>query len=119
MIIDVMRFEFRNIHFDGNMQTRIDAILRIVGDFALWVGDRKVYQEVEFCLVEFAVALGDWLAVVSDDGPNFVYTSVESETEGLVRFTLANSGNWRISAAYQDSQEEDLIRTSELKKAAL
>jgi hypothetical protein len=114
-----MRFEFRDIHFDGNVQTRIDAILRIGGDFAVWVGNRRLYHEEEFCLVEFAVALGDWLAVANDGGPDFVYTSMESETTGLVRFTSVNPGFWTVSAAHQDFQAEDLFTTADLRQAAL
>jgi len=47
------------------------------------------------------VRLANWLADVTDSGPDFVYTSLESETEGLVRFGLANRGQWRVSSAYE------------------
>jgi hypothetical protein len=57
VIIGIYEIQFRNIHLDGSVQTPIDAILRIVGDFAVWVGNRQLYHEVEFCLVEFAVVI--------------------------------------------------------------
>lgn len=114
-----MRLEFSNIHFDGEIRTKWDALLRIVGDFTLWVHGRAIYREVEFCLVEFAVALANWLVVATDLGPNFVYTSVESETQGLVRFTRLNPGVWRVSAADQEEQATDLITTTNLQSAAL
>jgi hypothetical protein len=114
-----MKLEFSNVHYDGKIPTKWDVLLRIVGDFALWVGGRVIYQEVEFCLVEFALALGSWLTVATDLGPDFVYTSLESETEGLVRFTRLKPGTWRVSAAHQDQESTDLLTTAELKSAAL
>jgi len=114
-----MRLEFRNVHFDGEIRTKSDVLLRIVGDFALRVGGRVVYREVEFCLVEFAVALAEWLVVATDLRPDFAYTSLESEVEGLIRFTPVGPGNWRVSAAHQEQQVEDLLATAELKNAAL
>lgn len=114
-----MRLEFSNVHFDGEIRTKWDVLLRIVGDFSLWIGDRVVYREVEFCVVEFALALGSWLTVATDLGPNFVYTSLESETEGLVKFTRLKPGTWRVSAANQDQEPVDMLTTVELKHATV
>jgi hypothetical protein len=114
-----MRLKFANLHFDGDIQTRWDVLLRIVGDFSLLIRDRVVYREVEFCLVEFAVALANWFAIATDLGPDFEYTSLESETEGLVRFTRRAVGTWRVSAAYQDEEVQDALTTAELKVAAI
>ena len=114
-----MKFEFQNLHFDGVAQCEEDAILRIVGDFNLWVRDRLVYKEPEFCLFEFALDLATWLTVVTDSGPDFVYTSMESVTEGLVRFVLVNRGQWRVSATYEELHADDLLTTMELKNASL
>lgn len=114
-----MKIEFTNVHFDGEIRTKWDAVLRIVGDFILRMSGRVVYREVEFCLVEFAVALASWFAVATDMGPDFVYTSMESETEGLVRFTRLKPGTWRVSAADQDHDEAGSLTTTELKNEAL
>ncbi len=114
-----MKLEFSNLHVDGEIRSRSDVLLQIVGDFALWVGDRLIYREVEFCLMEFAGALASWLAMATDVGPDFVYTSLESETVGLVRFTRLNPGMWRVSAADQDQPAEDSVTTSELKSAGI
>lgn len=114
-----MRLKFANLHFDGEIQTRWDVLLRIVGDFSLLIRDRVVYREVEFCLVEFAVALANWFAIATDLGPDFEYTSLESETEGLVRFTRHAPGTWRVSAAHQHEEVQDALTTAELKGAAI
>ncbi len=113
-----MRLVFSNLHFDGEIRSKWDVLLRIVGDFAIVTGDRQLYGEVEFCLVEFAIALANWLATATDDGPDFVYTSMESETEGLVRFTLAEFGSWKVSAAHQHYDEVAQLTTDEVGCAA-
>jgi len=113
-----VRFEFNDVHFDGEMRTKWDGLLRIVGDFALWVGDLNIYQEEEFCLVEFAVVLANWLTVATDFGPNFDYTSMESETQGLVRFTVLRPGVWRVSAAHQNQEAVGSVAAADLRGAA-
>jgi hypothetical protein len=114
-----MKLEFDNVHFDGKILTKWDVILRIVGDIRVHVGGQVVYREVEFCLVEFAVALGNWFVVATDMGPDFIYTSIESETEGLIRFTRVGLGSWRVSAADQEQEALVLFATEELKNAAI
>lgn len=114
-----VRLNFANLRFEGEIRTKWDALLRIVGDFSLWIRDRVIYREVEFCLVEFAVALANWLAIATDLGPDFIYTSLESETEGLVRFTRIAPGEWRISAADQEEETRDSLTTAEIKQAAV
>jgi hypothetical protein len=114
-----MKLSFANLRFDGEVRTKWDVLLRIVGDFSLWIRDRVIYREVEFCLVEFAVALANWLAIATDLGPDFVYTSLESETEGLVRFTRLAPGEWRVSAADHEEEAGDSLTTAEIKHAAV
>jgi len=114
-----MMFEFGNVRADGELRTKWDYLLRIVGDFALSVRGRVLYKEVDFCLVEFAVTLANWLSIATDARPDFVYTSLESETEGLVRFDRLSSDGWRVCAAYQDQPLADLVTTEELEIAAL
>lgn len=113
-----MKLVFSNLHLDGEIRSKWDVLLRIVGDFAITFGDRQLYDETEFCLVELAVALANWLATATDDGPDFVYTSLESETEGLVRFSLVGHGAWRISAAHQQYDEVVQLTTEQVKAAA-
>ena len=113
-----MRLEFGNVHFDGDVSTRWEVMLRIVGDFSVRVAENIIYREAGFCLVEFAVALANWLAMATDLGPDFVYTSLESETEGLVRFTRLQPGMWQVSAALQEREDKTALNTVELKRAA-
>jgi hypothetical protein len=112
-----MRLEFANLHTDGEIFHERELLVRIVGDFTLWVRDELLYREMEFCLVELAVDLAAWLATATDIGSDFVYTPMESETEGLVRFTRFTPGSWRVSAA--DEQAAAQLKTEELRTAVL
>jgi hypothetical protein len=116
---ETMRIAFDNLHFDGEIRTEWDVLLRIVGDITLWVRDRAIYREVEFPFVEFALHLANWFVMATDLGPDFVYTSLESETEGLIRFTRLSLGSWRVTAAYQHQEALDALTTEELKNAVL
>lgn len=114
-----MRLTFANLRFDGDIRTKWDVLLRIVGDFSLCAHERVIYREVDFCLVEFAVALAEWFAIATDLGPDFIYTSLESDTEGLVRFTRLAPGEWCVSAADQEEAARASLTTAEIKHAAV
>lgn len=114
-----LNMQFSNLHFDGQISSRWDVLLRVVGDFELSVADRSIYREVDFCLVEFALAVGRWLLVANDGAPDFAYTSVESEIAGLIKFESVHPGLWRVSAAHQIEASPDLVATAELKEASL
>lgn len=112
-----MKFEFSNLRVDGEPERRLDILVRVVADFAISIKGEVFYKEVEFCVVEFAVALAEWLAVATDLGPNFSYASIESETQGLVQFKRLYPGAWAVSAAHQDVPASS-VSTAELREAA-
>jgi hypothetical protein len=111
-------FAFRGAHFDTpRVSDKWDVIVKYVGDFSIIVENELVYSEVDFCLVEFALDLAHWCAVSTDLGPNFIYSSVESEVEGLVSFTRASVGRWHISTAFR-SNPSPLVSTAALRDAS-
>lgn len=114
-----MKFAFANIHYDGPLATRWDVILRIVADFSIVLGRSVLYSEVEFCVVEFAVQLAEWLGRLGSGRPPFVYTSMESDVEGLVRFTPTGPDQWCVAAAHQTHREARTFTTDELRRTAL
>ena len=114
--IPVMRLEPANLHTDGEICHEREILLRIVGDFTLWVRDEQICKEAGFCLVELAVELAAWVNA-TDMGLDFLYTSTQSEAARLVRFTNCSPGNWRISAGRQMAAGS--VTTDELKAAAL
>ncbi|MCC6525741.1 MAG: hypothetical protein IT373_24045 [Polyangiaceae bacterium] len=114
-----MKFALANIHYDGPLVTRWDVLLRIVADFSILVERSVLYSEVEFCVVEFAVQLAEWLGRLGSERREFVYTSMESDVEGLVRFTPKGADHWCIATAHQARPETRTFTTDELRRAAL
>lgn len=116
---EALNFEFRDLHFDGCVRTKRDLLVRVVGDFDIRLNGRVLYRETEFCLVEFGVAVAKWLAIGTDLGPNLEYTSIESDVEGLVRFSRLRPGLWRISAAHEAFESLEPATTVEIREAVL
>ncbi len=114
---EALNFEFRDLHSDGCVRTKRDLLVRVVGDFDIRLNGSVLYREAEFCLVEFGVAVAKWLAVGTDLGPNFEYTSIESDVEALVRFSRLRPGNWKISAAHEDFESLEPVTTVEIREA--
>ncbi len=112
-----MRFTFEVIKVDGELRTRWDVLLRINASFSIVFKGKTLYNEVEFPVVEFAVQLADWLARLSECGPEFCYTSAESDREGLVRITPLGDGQWRVSALDQRYDEAQTCATDEVRRS--
>jgi hypothetical protein len=99
-----------------NLNHYWQIVLGVTGDFSISIYEKILYKEEEFCLVEFAVQASQWLRRVPRTGENFSYTSIESEDEGLVRIDKTEQG-WRISAFYQEYQEDTSFSLSEISDA--
>lgn len=86
--------------------------LGVVGKFSIHINDKELYEEVDFCLVEFAVQVCEWLneAYRRDD---FIYTSVESDEAGLV-WIKKSDGMWRIGSVHQEYEELRLFKLDEI-----
>jgi hypothetical protein len=114
-----MRFSFGNVHYDGPVGNRWEVLLRVVGDFFIYASQSLLYSEVEFCLVEFSVQLAQWLGRLGPHAPDFAYTSMESDVEGLVRIVRTGPDQWRVSAAHQAYDEQRTFSTAEIQRAAV
>jgi hypothetical protein len=111
-------FLFSQAYFDvPRIISKWDVIVRYVGQFSILVDNEQVYSDPDFCLVEFALDLAQWCAVSTDLGPNFSYTSVESEIEGLVSFTRDRPGLWSISSV-DCVDPSPLVSTNVLREAS-
>ncbi len=99
--------------------TRWDVLLRVVGDFEIRAGDRTLYSETEFPVVEFAVQLAKWLARPGPDAGDLVYTSLESEVEGLIRFARVASDEWWLTALPLTEDPPRTFSTDEVRGAGL
>jgi hypothetical protein len=110
-----MMISFGELHVDGQLRNKWDALLRVVGDIAIRVTNETVLSEIEFCHVEFSVALAAWLPDLPLDRL-FSYNSMEAEDEGLVRFKPEAEG-WRISSSRESKQVTRLVSGLEVESA--
>jgi len=85
---------------------KYDLLLGVESTLRLEVGDRLVYSEPMFPIVELRDALASWLRGTEGD---FEFMSMESDEAGLVWFRQQPSGRWRAGSIHQDD-----IATTEL-----
>ena len=115
-----MIIKFNEIKFENRLETRWDILLRVVGDLTIDVGTSRVLQEPNFPLVELAVALANWIAAVSDSGPEFSFVSMESVEGALVTFTLVAPGVWAIEHGVSEaSSDVPRVTTNELRHSVI
>lgn len=100
-----------------SLQEKRQVLLGVVGDLCVEVSGRTLYREVQFPLVELAVALNRWLKLVGQTGESFVFTSMEAEESGLV-WIKDDRGRWRIGSVHQEYEERQTFRLQEVKAVA-
>lgn len=82
------------------LRDRYDLLLGVEATIILGVGDRTVFTEPDFPIVELRDALAQWLA--SNPKDDFEFESMESDEVGLVWFRQQPSGHWRAGSVLQD-----------------
>jgi hypothetical protein len=115
----VIEFSFENLRLDGNaLDTDWDVVLRVVADFSIVIPSAYIplYREEEFCVVEFAMQITQWLASVRDRPVDFSYNSMESDEPGLVSIHKHEHG-WNVTASHQDYVEDRLFSIEEIETA--
>jgi hypothetical protein len=112
-----LEIEFNGLSFDGNQPSYSwQVVHRFVGNFMISVDGQVLYSEVEFCLVEFAVQVLQWLQRAKATDQDFSYSSVESERPGLV-WIVERNGKWQIGSICQEYSEEGLFTLDEISAA--
>jgi len=114
----MIEFRFEKLRRDGNeLETNWDLLLRLVADFSIIVPDAHIplYREEEFCVVEFAMQITQWLATLHTDLIDFSYNSIESDETGLVSIRKQQHG-WTVAALHQDVCEDRPFSTEDIEK---
>lgn len=108
-------FTISNIHIDGEAPPvlQFEVLLRIVSDFAITIDATPIFSEREFPFIELASAVAEWLPAW--DTRNFVFTSMDSATEGIVYFHKQSPNVWLVGSAVgtagppKTTTEEELV----------
>ncbi len=114
--LNELSLQFQLTTPNGPLETYWNRLLNVVADFQLVVERRIIFSEEEFPIVELAVQLEAWLERLRDETPEFVYTSIESEIPGLIRFSPGFEG-WHVSAAFAEFADATSFNLSEVAAA--
>lgn len=110
-------FVFENVVIDGPALTEPwQVYLRVVGDFRIEVGGVPLYEEKQFCLVEFAIQSQVWSRAAAGEPQDFTYTSMEAEQPGLVWFRL-EQGGWQVGSVFQERDCSEFFSLGEVVRA--
>ncbi len=115
----MIEFRFENLKIDGTaLETDWDLLLRPVAEFSIVVPPAPIplYREEEFCVVEFAIHITQWLVRVRNDAIDFSYNSVESDETDLVSIRKAQD-LWTVAALNQDYIEDRLFAIEDIDRA--
>jgi hypothetical protein len=115
----MIEFLFEKLRLDGSaLDTDWDVLLRLVADFSIVIPPAHVplYREEEFCVVEFAMQIAQWLASVREHPTDFSYNSMEYDETGLVSIHKYQHG-WKVTALHQDYVEDQLFSIEEIETA--
>ena len=115
-MLNELSLQFQLTSPDGPLETYWNRLLNVAADFQLVVERRIIFSEEEFPIVELAVQLEAWLERLRDETPEFVYTSIESEIPGLIRFSPGFEG-WHVSAAFAEFADATSFNLSEVAAA--
>jgi hypothetical protein len=110
---------FERLRLDGNdLRTDWDLLLRLVADFSIVIPHVPfpLYRGEEFCVVEFAMQMTQWLADIDRDPRDFSYDSMESDEAGLVSIRKREHG-WALAALNQDYVEDRQFSLEEIRDA--
>lgn len=91
-----MKMNYTNID-DSDLRgdTLADYLIAIDADFEILDGDRIIYSEPMFPVVELARSLSSW--IVMGERGNFAFDSLSSDESGLVTITRGGAG-WHFSS---------------------
>jgi hypothetical protein len=114
----VLRLTFTDTEFERPvLRDKFDLLLGVVATMQVVVGDRLLYREVMFPIVELRVALAQWLREGLPTGADFEFVSMESDEPGLVWFRRQAGGSWRAGSVHQEYPEIQSWTDAEVRNA--
>ena len=107
-------FIYSNLSHEGSQLSEPWQIyLRIVSDLEITILGQTVYSERLFPVVEFAIQSQIWSASESETGRDFVFTSMESEEEGIV-WIRRRDGGWQVGSLLKEREASQLVAPDEM-----
>ena len=114
----MLNLQFHNVvSSNGIAEEMWQALLWIEADFVVEVPEGVLLSEPHWCIVELATSVAAWLRDASENGPEFSYTSMDDEQEGLLWFRHESNGMWFVGSAWQEFHSSTPVPFSELHEA--
>jgi hypothetical protein len=110
-------FSYRNLLHEGSALVEPwEVYLQIVADFEVSVMGRIIYSEKLFPVVEFAVQSQAWLINVAQNAQDFVFSSMESEDQGLVWIKACDS-EWLVGSVFEEAEPSSPVQLIAIQSA--
>jgi hypothetical protein len=111
--VALIRIRHRVTQLPGRVDSDLDIIVGVEGEFALYIDDLLLYSDEWCCLVELAAQVNWWLDAVRSEPWDFQYTSIESDEAGLIWIKYSAPG-WRIGSVHQAYDENRYFTLAEI-----
>ncbi len=89
----------------------------MVAEFRLFVGGELLYRDVEFPVIELALALSDWAERVSHTGEPFAFGGRSSTLRSLFEVRRGMQG-WYLTSVQQDLPSSCVFQLEQVLEAA-
>ena len=115
--LNELGFWFQLTPPEGPLETDRHRLLNVVADFKLVVGQRIIFSEANFPIIELAIQLDRWLGSVTESHTEFVYTSLESGIIGIIRVAPGVEG-WHVGSVFAEFADSTPFPLEEVVTAA-
>lgn len=109
-------FRFTNLVSEGRPIGTEDLLVRAGADFEIVVGERVLYFEIDFPVIELAAALAHWSDVAAPLDADFEFDSMSAPEPGWVQIRRESAG-WRLGSLHQEYPEMGVFTTDEVESA--
>lgn len=112
-----MRIEYTDIDFsDLRGDLLADYLIAVDADLRITEGDRAIYEEPDFPVVELARSLAAWLR--EGHRTNFQFTSLSSDEPGIVTVSREGEG-WCIFSTFTPDVRSSVVQQVDLDECLL
>jgi hypothetical protein len=99
--VEFLAFQFELGEPTGPLEQREDYLRHIVADFRVFAGTEVIYRDVDFPVLELALALAGWAEAAPVSGEEFSFESRLSALPGLIKILHGVQG-WSVRSIQQE-----------------
>jgi hypothetical protein len=92
--------------------TLADVLINVEADLEAWDGDRLIYSERSFPIVELARALGCWIH--ADSAYDFEFSSLSFEESGVIEIHNTSKG-WYVTSIFTPTVRSRIMQLDDVR----